>query len=89
MNTYAVLMQTGSMSSAGQWVVIGLTVASLMAAWLVAGAQQMSERAVRVVVALVIAVVFVALATPTYATVFIPCTDPAGIPWYWWLTWSC
>jgi len=89
MNTFAIVMQQGAMSSAQQWVVIGLSLAVLASVWAVSGAQQMSRRAVNLTVGLVVALAVAALATTASAAIYIPCTDPAGVQWWWWAIWGC
>ena len=76
MGTIAVVMQQGTMTSAAQWLVIGLSVAMLAAVWVVSGERQMSAARARIAVGLVVALALATLAaTPSWATVIIPCSD--------------
>lgn len=92
MNLYAVVMQTGSFGSMSEWLVIGLTLACFACALILSRekADGPTSPLARIAVGLLVALVIATVAsTTTYAAIYIPCTDPAGIEWYWFLIWGC
>ncbi len=88
-NVFAVVMQAQGLTPFAQWVVIGLSISSLLLALVVSGTTEIPTWKVRVVGAVAVALVFAVLASTASAAIFLPCTDPAGIEWYWWLIWGC
>lgn len=92
MNTYAVMVQSHAMSAMGTWLVIGLSMACFACALILsreANANPESPLAKLAVAALVALVLVTVASSTTYAYIYVPCTDPAGVPWYWFLIWGC
>ena len=87
MNTFAVVMQSGSLTPLAQWVVIGLSISSLLLALIVSGTTEIPTWKVRVVGAVAVALVFAVLASTACAAIFIECKDGGGS--WWWIYWGC
>lgn len=87
MNTYAVVMQSGSLTPLAQWVVIGLSISSLLLALVVSGTTEIPTWKVRVVGAVAVALVMAVLVANASAAIFIECKD--GISSWWWIYWGC
>lgn len=90
MNTYAVVVQSHTFDAMGTWLVIGLTVACFCCALVLSSERTSSATVTRIGWGVLVALVLATVAsTTTYAAIYIPCTDPAGVPWYWFLIWGC
>ena len=74
MNTFAVVMQSSAMSSAQQWMVIGLSVLSLLCALVLSHAEQIPAWKVRVMGGLAVALALAVLAQTASATVLMECS---------------
>ena len=85
-NFYAVVMQSSGMTPLAQWLVIGLTMAALMASMVVL--RPVPAWKVRVVAGLAVALVLAVLASTASAVTIIECQYylPSSL---WWLFWSC
>ena len=86
-NFYAVVMQSSGMTPLAQWLVIGLSVASLMVAVVASGPQQLAAWKVRVMGGLAVALVLAVLASNASALTIIDCT--VMMTNYWWIFWGC
>ena len=92
MNTYAVMVQSHTFDAMGQWLVIGISLACVACALILSRetTDNPTRPLARLAVALLVALVLATVASTTsYAYTYIPCTDPAGVPWYWFLIWGC
>ena len=79
MNTFAVLMQGSALSSAQQWIAIGLTLAISMAALIASSTAPIPAWKVRVLGGVGVALLLAVLASAADAAIYIECS--------WWGCW--
>ena len=79
MNTFAIVMQSSAMSSAQQWMVIGLTLAISMGVLALSGPVSMPAWKVRVLGGVGVALLLAVLASAADAAIYMECS--------WWGCW--
>lgn len=86
-NVFGFVMQAQGLTPFAQWVVIGLSISSLLLALVVSGTTEIPTWKVRVVGAVAVALVMAVLVANASAAIFIECKD--GVGSWWWIYWGC